>query len=421
MVSSRPSSNLQMPQPLSADQESESLHTWRPSSAEEKALVRGQLTRILGSPLFSNSRRFPAFLRFTVEHALSSSETLKERTIGHEAFGREPGYDTSQDPIVRMAAAEVRKRLVQYYQADRAGEVVISYQPGSYVPEFAPPSRSLAGGSVGAGATGASVPPGRTTSILWIATALVAAGAFAALAMWPRSNIAAENALVRFWQPILGESGAVLLCIGDPYSNGQQLSGTPGETPAGDLTLQDFLQTNSVRFTDSVTLALIAGELRAKSKPFRIRRPASTDLKDLREGPVILIGGFNNPWTLRLSEGLRFTLAGDEDGNYILDRTRPDSRQWRTGRRTTRLKDLSETYGLITRMKDPATGGWVMILSGLLLGTRAAAECVLDETCLAGAEPPASVWGQRNAQIVVKAAVVGEDSGAPTVLATHVW
>jgi hypothetical protein len=35
-----------------------------------------------------------------------------------------------------------------------------------------------------------------------------------------------------------------------------------------------------------------------RNKPFRIRRPSATELKDLRDGPVVLIGGFNNPWTL---------------------------------------------------------------------------------------------------------------------------
>src|SRR3954469_22138545 len=89
---------------------------WPRASAAEKELVREQVGRILATAPFRNSKRFPAFLRHTVEHALSSSEGLKERTIGHEVFGRDPGYDTAQDPIVRMTAAEVRKRLGQYYQ-----------------------------------------------------------------------------------------------------------------------------------------------------------------------------------------------------------------------------------------------------------------------------------------------------------------
>src|SRR5262249_25835014 len=92
------------------------------------------------SASFRNSKRFPVFLRFTVEHALSSDEPLKERTIGHEVFARDAAYDTAQDPVVRMTAAEVRKRLTQYYLLpEHRHELLISYQPGSYVPEFVRP------------------------------------------------------------------------------------------------------------------------------------------------------------------------------------------------------------------------------------------------------------------------------------------
>src|SRR5262245_64637658 len=113
---------------------------WKPETAADAETVREQLGLILSSALFRNSKRFPVFLRYTVEHALQSADPLKERTIGHEVFAREPSYDTAQDPVVRMTAAEVRKRLVQYYQRpEHHGELVIAYQAGSYVPDFFQP------------------------------------------------------------------------------------------------------------------------------------------------------------------------------------------------------------------------------------------------------------------------------------------
>ena len=119
-----------------------------PQTAAEAEVVREQLGRILSSALFRNSKRFPVFLRYTVEHALNSAEPLKERTIGHEAFARDPAYDTAQDPVVRMTAAEVRKRLVQYYQRpEHSREIVIAYQSGSYVPEFSQPATPADTGS----------------------------------------------------------------------------------------------------------------------------------------------------------------------------------------------------------------------------------------------------------------------------------
>ena len=78
---------------------------WTPAIAADAEAVRAQLGRILSNTLIRNSKRFPGFLRFTVEHALTSAEPLKERTIGHEVSARDPAYDTEQDPVVRMTAA----------------------------------------------------------------------------------------------------------------------------------------------------------------------------------------------------------------------------------------------------------------------------------------------------------------------------
>src|SRR5580698_6912200 len=102
------------------------------------ALVREQLNRLLAHSLFTNSKRYPVLLAYTVEQALlGNAGELKERTIGVEAFGREPSYDVNLDPVVRTTAAEVRKRLIQYYYSpDHAGELVIGLPLGSYVPSF---------------------------------------------------------------------------------------------------------------------------------------------------------------------------------------------------------------------------------------------------------------------------------------------
>src|ERR1700753_4276052 len=104
-------------------------------------LVREQLSRLLAHSLFTNSKRYPVLLAYVVEQALlGNASDLKERTIGVEAFGREPSYDVNLDPVVRTTAAEVRKRLVQYYYTpDHAGELIIEMPVGSYVPSFREP------------------------------------------------------------------------------------------------------------------------------------------------------------------------------------------------------------------------------------------------------------------------------------------
>src|ERR1700751_843480 len=106
------------------------------------ALVREQLNRLLAHPLFTNSKRSPVLLAYTVEQALlGNAGELKERTIGVEAFGREPSYDVNLDPVVRTTAADVRKRLIQYYYSpDHAGELIIGLPAGLFFRLFGEPS-----------------------------------------------------------------------------------------------------------------------------------------------------------------------------------------------------------------------------------------------------------------------------------------
>jgi hypothetical protein len=91
------------------------------------------MERLLTNSHFSHSRRFPSFLRYVVDQTLSGrEETLKERTLGVEIFSRRADYDTASDPIVRVTAAEIRKRIAQYYQdPGHEQELRISLPAGS--------------------------------------------------------------------------------------------------------------------------------------------------------------------------------------------------------------------------------------------------------------------------------------------------
>src|SRR6266700_2423670 len=105
--------------------------------------IREQLQRLLAHPLFANSKRYPALLAYTVEQTLlGNAAELKERSIAVEVFGRAPTYDANADPVVRITAGEVRKRLTQYYyEPSHRSEPVIELPIGSYVPVFRGPER----------------------------------------------------------------------------------------------------------------------------------------------------------------------------------------------------------------------------------------------------------------------------------------
>ena len=76
-----------------------------PGELPESAAVLAQLDRILSTPLFQHSKRYPTLLRHVVEQTLrGAGDELKERTLGITVFRRSPEYDTSADPVVRNTA-----------------------------------------------------------------------------------------------------------------------------------------------------------------------------------------------------------------------------------------------------------------------------------------------------------------------------
>jgi len=152
-------------------------------NAEQANLVRSALESVISSDAFAPSKRCQDFLRLVVEHALTGDlDSLRERMIGVEMFGRPVDYDTSNDAVVRVRATEVRKRLAQYYREAAPTPVVrIELPAGSYVPEFHwSLSKRVNGGAVTV--PQALAPRSKRARLLAI-TAVLVAGALV-LVMW---------------------------------------------------------------------------------------------------------------------------------------------------------------------------------------------------------------------------------------------
>jgi tetratricopeptide (TPR) repeat protein len=100
-------------------------------------VVRGQLQRILASSPFLNSRRASQFLRFVVDRTLAGEDGIKEYLIGIEVFERSQDYDPKDDPVVRIEAGRLRKKLAEFYAGPGSDDpIVIELPKGGYVPVF---------------------------------------------------------------------------------------------------------------------------------------------------------------------------------------------------------------------------------------------------------------------------------------------
>jgi adenylate cyclase len=111
-----------------------------PTAVTASADVREQMQRILSSGPFLNARRPSQFLRFIVESTLAGEgNRIKEYLIGVEVFERPANYDPKSDPVVRIEAGRLRKKLAEYYGGPGANDpLLINLPKGGYVPFFQP-------------------------------------------------------------------------------------------------------------------------------------------------------------------------------------------------------------------------------------------------------------------------------------------
>ncbi|GAA0778886.1 hypothetical protein E1180_19415 [Roseibium denhamense] len=96
------------------------------------------LVKTLKSNEFQSAPQLQAFLSFVVHAALDKRmEQIKGYTIAVEALGRSPDFNPVTDPIVRVEAARLRRRLDRYYAGTGVNDQVRIYIPkGSYAPVF---------------------------------------------------------------------------------------------------------------------------------------------------------------------------------------------------------------------------------------------------------------------------------------------
>lgn len=398
--------------------------------AANGAPVRAQLQRLLAHPLFTNSKRYPTLLAYTVEQTLQGNTAeLKERTIGVEAFGRKPDYDANADPVVRIAAAEVRKRLIQYYyDPAHAGELVIELSAGSYIPTFREPDAPIHETAPNGAIQPAVVEPpphGSTTSHatpwtwgrVWIGVgaALLLSG-IAGFAIGRYRPAPPPSNIERFWAPIVSSPNPVTYCLGEPASVGAQ----PGLSAAlsNDAPLRI---SGRLDVSDVLTLARTIVPLVHRHGPFRVLPASETTYEQLREGPAVLIGAFDNAWTLRLTARLRYGFEFKDGAVRLIDRKNSKTAWEIPGNAT--YRNLVTDYAIVARIQDKMTGQPAVIVAGILdKGTEAASEVLYNPTYLDALLTKAPHnWERLNLEAVIETHLIEGHPGPPTVLAVETW
>jgi hypothetical protein len=113
--------------------------TAEPTSASiEPDEVRQALENLLWSKYFVNAHKKQKFVRLICDYYLEGrAQELNEHILGYDVFGRDNSYNPSNDPIVRVFAHEIRKKLEAYYANEGAKDPVrLEIPAGSYQPVF---------------------------------------------------------------------------------------------------------------------------------------------------------------------------------------------------------------------------------------------------------------------------------------------
>jgi hypothetical protein len=414
--------------------------SWTPSSEVDKGAVQQQLEKLLATPLFNSSKRYPSFLRYVVSRVLAGqTDQLKERIIGVEIFGRPADYDTNTDPIVRVTAAEIRKRIEQYYQDPRHGQEIRLFLPsGSYAPQFswpghplgmpstaidlpAHPSEPAVARALVVPSTPVSIPLKRTSWLAWrTAFGLVLlAAVIASSVVW---YMARPPVLKQFWEPFVKSTEPVLFCIAD-QSQYSTIRLWDAADPQHEITLSDTMVT--IIIDDVSPLVNVAGMLRTYGKTYRVLPESSTSLTDLRRGPSVFIGAFDNSWTLRLTSPLRFHFANDSAMTkfWIEDRANPGKRDWLLDRSQQLHTGVYKDYAIVARLVDPNTDQFVVVAAGIGRGgTVAAGEFLVDAHRMDEmlSQVPRD-WKRKNLEVVLETQIIQGRSGPPRISAVHVW
>ncbi len=319
------------------------------------------LQGVLEGDAFKGSPRSGKFLKFIVGRAVAGDfDSLKERALGIEIFGRPPGYDTSSDAIVRVTASDVRKRLLQHYgRPGIALEYRISLPAGSYIPKITREVHSGTDEAVlstanvriqehlpAADAVAQSKSLGRREIVRFLLVVLLisALNVAAFVAAWNFLR-RPEPIGVLPWSSIFGASRVTQIITSDP--NVAEIQGFTG----GQITLSDYanhkyipdpslLTPEQRRFCEVILrgdkasvvdmpIVMAVGQLaQAASSKVAVHGARNIQFSDLQsDANFILLGSpRSNPWSNLYNDRLDFRFEYDpKTGKEVIRNVHPRS------------------------------------------------------------------------------------------------
>jgi hypothetical protein len=360
-----------------------------------EAQYRQELERLLNSEMFRHAGSVSKLLEYLGHKSLAGDgSSLKEFTIGVDAFRKPPDYNPQSDPLVRVLASKLRHRLDEYYRTEGSGALVrIELPKGHYQLHFQPREGILEGPS--SATQNCEVRKWRRISCgLMLALVAVAILAFrrdsAAAADSSSAPAFSENAeLNLLWQAYLERNRPNLIVFGTPlfahlsgtFFRDTQLNQWNDANHSDQVRrVQEVLRSPfahpSYNFTgigEAHGILLVSRVLAGAKSDLMLRRSSAISWDDIGANNVIFLGP--PKYNLHLKDlplEQAFTI---EKGSVINVKPLPGEKHQFQATRTESHSAILEDYALISRFPGLHNHGSISILaSSSTEGTWAAAE-----------------------------------------------
>lgn len=367
----------------------------------ERLRILEHLDLICTSPSFEASKRCQQFLRYIVAETIEGrGDSIKERNIAHEVFGKSIDFEPGEDSLVRVKARELRKRLAEYYRAVPAQDFHIDVPLGGYTPRIHDASQPTAP-LCGEDRRNAERSFNRRR-LMWMLGGSLGAGAGAA-SLWPILHHPAAP-LERLWRPVFATKAPLVIFI--PILT-DKISRAPSD---------------QVGIGPAMALRRASDFLDKHRYPYHLRFGSDLTFAQLREQPSLLLGGFSSIWTHLMTRNLRFSLQWNES---ISDRAILDTQSGKTWKTLGATPEgyADQDYGLLCRLFDKESGQIAMIAGGITtFGTEAAAAVFFGTPAFDDLIRQAPKgWETKNFEAVVHVSIIGATPGSPQLVASHFW
>ncbi|MGC8550904.1 MAG: hypothetical protein ACP5M4_14540 [Acidobacteriaceae bacterium] len=414
--------------------------------------------RIAASRHFSRSPLLCRFLLYIVAETIEGrAAQITEHAIGVRVFDRPRTYRTVEDNIVRNYARQLRKRLVDYYSHEGAGETcVIDIPLGGYVPSFGPaspdaaPETSKDSGSAPRPVLAVHVPASlpqqkirrfRWTSLLVLAVYICGlAAAVWFVSVWAHIPRPARRITDPLWQSLLQSPEPTYIVPSDSGFNliedlrhqalplADYINGSYLNFPLHELnphTAEDLRTQQYTSYADMQIAFGIEHLPQFDAQRDSVRFPRALHLDDLKTSNVILLGSEDsNPWASLAEAGANFRILDQQgmDGARIIN-THPQPGEQPIY--TSHWNEPShETYALIEYLPNLGRTGHLLLLQGLdVAGTEAAADALLHPEGIApvlekALRPDGTL---RSFEILLRADSIASNAAGAQVVTSRVY